>query len=252
MSTPLAVFGPGVVIVTRTDVSPSPAVNIGYAQELTVDFAGTTKNLFGQNQYPLVSARGTVKVTGKVKAATLSGIAFNNTFFGNSFVQGGDNYYINEVHTPATTTVTVTHATGGIIDLGVTYVATGLPLQRVTAGAEALGKYSVVLTTGIYTFAAGDTTAMNFNYSNFTSTGTAQQLQITNQPIGYTPTFQLDYWVNLNQPAPKPFAVRLFACVASKLALAGKLEDYMMPEFDFDVFASNNGQVLNFNFPEVS
>jgi hypothetical protein len=254
MSTPLAVFGPGVVIVTRTDLANAPACNVGYAQELTVDFAGTTKNLFGQNQYPLVSARGTVKVTGKVKAAVLSGITFNNIFFGNSFTTGGDTYYINEPHTPAGTppVATMTHVTGGIVDLGVTYQASGLPLQRVAAGSETTGHYSVVATTGIYTFATGDTTAMNFTYSNFASTGAGQQLNVTNQPIGYTPTFQLDYWVNLNQPGPKPFAVRLFACVASKLALAGKLEDFMMPEFDFDVFANNAGQVVNFNFPEVS
>jgi hypothetical protein len=254
MATPLAVFGPGVVIVTRTDVSPSPAVNVGYAQELSLDASGTTKNLFGQNQYPLVSARGTVKVTGKVKAAVVSGIAFNNIFFGNSFTVGGDNYYIGEPHTPTGTppVATMTHVTGGIVDLGVTYQASGLPLVRVAAGSEALGKYSLVATTGIYTFATGDTTPMLFTYSNFASTGSGQQLNVTNQPIGFTPTFQLDYWVNLNQPGPKPFSIRVFACVASKLAMAGKLEDYMMPEFDFDAFANNAGQVFNFNFPEVS
>ena len=71
-------------------------------------------------------------------------------------------------------------------------------------------------------------------------------------PIGQTPTFQMDYWTNLNQPTSKPFAVRLFSCVASKLQLAGKLEDFIMPELDFDVFANASGQVMNFDFPEIS
>ena len=98
MSTPFAAFGPGILIVTRTDVSPSPAVNIGYAQELSLDLSATTKELFGQNQFPLVAARSTVKATGKIKSATLSGIAWNNTFFGQSFSAGGIAWNIQEAH----------------------------------------------------------------------------------------------------------------------------------------------------------
>ena len=250
MSTPLAAFGPGVVIVTRTDTATPVAVNIGYAQELTLDISGSTKQLYGQNQFPLVAARGTAKVTGKIKAAVLSGLAWNNTFFGQSFTAGKDNYYLNEAHTPSGTTQAVTNATGGIVDLGVTYAASGLPLQRV-ATVSAAGTYSVVQSTGTYTFNVADEVALNFNYSNFSSAA-GQQLNITNQIIGSNPTFQLDFWTNLNQPATKPFAARLFSCVASKLTLATKLEDFVMPEIDFDVFANNSGQVLNFDFPEIS
>src|SRR5580704_17505885 len=97
MSVPAAQFGPGIAIVTRTDVSPSPAVNIGYAQELSLDFAGSTKQLYGQNQFPLVAARSTVKVSGKLKSATLSCIAMNNIFFGQSFTPAsGFAWNINE------------------------------------------------------------------------------------------------------------------------------------------------------------
>ena len=251
MSTPLAAFGPGVIIVTRTDTTTPVAVNVGYAQELTLDVSGATTQLYGQNQFPLVAARSTAKVTGKIKAATLSGLAWNNTFFGQSFTAGKDNYYFNEAHTVASTTQAVTNATGGIVDLGLTYVASGLPLQRVAAGAEAAGKYSVVQSTGTYTFNVADEVAINFNYSNFSSSS-GEQLNVTNQIIGLNPTFQLDFWTNLNQPASKPFAVRLFSCVASKLTIASKLEDFIMPEIDFDVFANNAGQVMNINFPEIS
>ncbi len=75
---------------------------------------------------------------------------------------------------------------------------------------------------------------------------------MTNQAIGFTPTFQLDYYTSLNQPTAKPFVVRVYQCVASKLMWASKLEDFVMPEFDFDFFANNNDQVVNYVFPEIS
>ena len=244
-------FGPGVVIVTRTDTATPFPVNIGYANEFQLSYKGSTKKLYGQSQFPLIATRGTIAASGKIKAAALSGLAWNAAFFGNSFTAGKDNYYLNEPHTPGTTTQAVTNATGGIVDLGVTYAASGLPLQRVAAGSEAAGKYSVVQSTGTYTFNVADEVALNFNYSNFSS-ASGQQLNVTNQLLGVNPTFQLDYWTQLNQPAAKPFAVRAFACVASDLSLAAKLEDFIMPELSFDLFANASGQVVNMNFPEIS
>lgn len=257
MSTPVAAFGPGIAIVTRTDITNGPPVNVGYVNEMVIDFAGTTKELYGQNQYPLVQARGTIKSTGKWKAATLSGIAWNNVFFGQSFTTGGIDWDIGELQTiPATPfKVTVTDAATFDADLGVTYVATGLPGQQVAGGAEAAGKYSVVQTgggKGVYTFAAADTLLqVRITYSK-TVAAAQQTLAVVNTQIGTTPTFQLDYYTNLNQPSKKPFIVRVFGCIAAKIALAAKLEDFIMPEFDFGLFANNSGQVVNLYFPEVS
>ncbi len=250
MATPLAAFGPGVVIITRTDTATPLAINVGSAQEMSLEVKGNTKALYGTQQFALAVARGTVKVTGKIKAALLSGLAWNSCFFGNSFTAGYDHYYLNEAHTVASTTQAVTNATGGIVDLGVTYASNGLPLQRV-ATVSAAGTYSVVQSTGVYTFNASDEVALNFNYSNFSS-ASGQQLNVVNQQIGVNPTFQLDYYTNLNQPSSKPFGARLFSCVADGLTLASKLEDFIMPELSFEVFANNANQVLNFDFPEVS
>ncbi len=248
---PYGAFGPGIVIVTRTDTAVPLSVNIGYAQELTFTAKGTNKRLYGQKQFPLLAARGTIQASGKIKAAMISGIAWNSTFFGNGFTAGMDNYYFDEAHTVATTTQTVTNATGGIVDLGVKYAASKLPLQRVAAGSEAAGKYSVAPTTGIYTFNAADEVALLFNYSNF-SAAVGQQLNVVNQLLGVNPVFQVDYWTNLNQPTSKPFAVRIFCCVASDLSFATKLEDFVMPELNFDIFANASDQAFNINFAEVS
>ncbi len=84
MAIPPAAFGPGILILTRTDIANGIAINTGYVQEFSLDFTGNTKQLYGQNQFPLVSARGTIKATGKWKAAVISGIAWNAAFYGNT------------------------------------------------------------------------------------------------------------------------------------------------------------------------
>ena len=73
----MAVFGPGSLYVTRNDIPNQTPVNIGYANEFSYDESADTKDLYGQNQYALVIARGTIKATGKMKAAVVSGLALN-------------------------------------------------------------------------------------------------------------------------------------------------------------------------------
>lgn len=252
MSVPAAIFGPGIIIATRTDIANGTPINVGYAQELSVDLSGTIKELYGQNQFPLVQARGTVKATLKLKNAVFSGFAFNTMFIGQSFAAGGYSWNVQEAHSiPGTGpyTVTVTNSATFDFDLGVSFVATGLPLQKVASGPTT-GQYSV--SAGVYTFAAADTAlAILITYTN-TQTSTGQSITVANKLIGTTPTFQLDYYNNLNQPTSQPFAARFYACVGSKFALASKLEDFSMPEYDIGFFGNAAGNVFDFVFPQVS
>lgn len=253
MATPLAAFGPGILICTRTDAQGTP-INVGYAQEFSIDLAGTTKQLFGQNQFPLVAARSTIKATGKFKAATVSGTALNQAFFGQTISTSGMiAWVVGSTHTVGGTSTSF--STGNFdTDLGITYSTTGIPFQRLSTGSSpAAGQYTVSNASGTetYTFAAGDSGA-NLKVTYTTTTATGSNLLVTNQPIGFSPTFQLDYYTNLNQPTAKPFVVRCYQAIASKAAMAFKLEDFMMPEFDFDLFANNAGQLANFVFPEYA
>jgi hypothetical protein len=259
MSVPFAAFGPGILIVTRTDVSPVVPINVGFAQELTLDFSGNTKQLYGQKQFPLVAARGTIKATGKWKSAVISGIAWNNAFYGmTSFTSGGISWNVDSTFTTSTSVATVQVGSSLTFeaDLGVKYAANSLPLQRVATGSETTGKYSVASTqAGLYTFGGGDTTTatnLKVTFTNTNAATAAQSLLVTNQTIGFTPSFQLDYFTQLAQPTNKAFAVRLYACVGGKQSLAFKLEDFMMPEFDFDLFADASDRVINYYFPEIS
>jgi hypothetical protein len=265
MSVPFAAFGPGILICTRTDLATPVAINVGFAQELTIDFSGTTKQLYGQKQFPLVAARGTIKATGKWKAAVISGIAWNNVFYGNTFASGGIAWNVDSTFTSSTTapfTVQVGSSLTFESDLGVKYGSTtsttvgvpNFPLQRVATGSESTGTYSVASTQpGLYTFGGGTTTLatpLKITFTNTTATG--QSLIATNQTIGFTPSFQLDYFTQLAQPTNKQFAVRIYSCVGAKHSMAFKLEDFMMPEFDFDIFANASDQVIDYVFPEVS
>ena len=62
----------------------------------------------------------------------------------------------------------------------------------------------------------------------------------------------MDYYTNFNQPTAKPFVVRLFSAIASKHAMMFKLEDFMIPEWDFDLFANASGNVFTAVFPEFT
>jgi hypothetical protein len=250
---PLAVFGPGVLIVTRTDLTtPQTPVNIGYAQELTLDAAGETKQLYGQDQLPLVTARSTIKATGKIKAAMIQPLAYNTCFWGQSSTVGGRSWNIGESKTVPTGGGTVTVSNGATFDadLGAVYASNQVPFQRVTV-APTIGTYSVNTTNGQYAFASADQSlGVNITYTNTIATGST--LAIVNQPIGFTPTFQLDYWTQLNQPQALPFSVRVYYCVADKLMMQFKLTDFMMPEFDFTYAALQSGKVVDYVYPANS
>src|SRR6266702_6924946 len=146
MAPPLAVFGPGILIVTRTDITPGAPINVGFVQEFSLEAAGTTKQLYGQKQFPLASARGTIKATGKFKSAVISGLAWNTAFYGLTMSTASVlAWTIDSTFTTSTTssTVIVSSSLSYDADLGVKYSTTGLPLQRVATGSEATGKYSV-------------------------------------------------------------------------------------------------------------
>jgi hypothetical protein len=221
-------FGSGVLLGTRTDVA---------------------KELYGQYQFPVAIARGQGKATGKAKMAQVSGLAFNNLFFGGTLASGQLATAFGEAGTiPSSSafTVTVVNSSTWQDDYGVVFAATGLPLSKVPSAPTA-GQYSVA--AGVYTFNSGDGgKAVLISYT-YTVAGTGQQLTLTNPLMGTTPTFQAQLYTSFQG---KPCNVKLFNCVSSKLAFATKTEDFVIPELDFDIFANAAGNVLQWAFGEVS
>lgn len=242
---PQGLFGPGILWLTRTDIANGTPTNVGFVNEFSIDLSFETKQLYGQKQFPLLAARGTAKATGKIKAATLSGNALNALLLGQSYTSGTQYDAASSPSTaiPATPfTITPTVPSSGTWngDLGVVNAATGVAFTQV-ASAPAAGQYSV--SAGVYTFSSADhVSAINviisFTYTWASAPG--QNLTIANQDIGTTPTFQLDYKTALYGAT---YYIRLFNAIGSKFALAHKITDFAMPEYDFEFFANASQQI---------
>jgi len=242
-------FGSGVLLGQRTDIANATPINFGLVQEVQLDLQFTAKQLYGQFQFPVAVARGQAKASGKAKMAQVSGLAFNNLFFGASMATGQLATSFGEAQSvPGSTpfTISVTNAATWQDDYGVVYSTTGLPLAKV-ASAPAAGQYSVA--SGVYTFNSADATKAVLISYTYTVSGSGQQFTLANPLLGVTPTFQAQLYTSFQG---KPVNVKLFNCVSAKLAFATKLEDFVIPELDFDIFANAAGNVLQWSFAEVS
>jgi hypothetical protein len=244
-------FGAGALWGNRTDVTGSGIGpdQFGILQDVQIDWDWTTKELWGQFQFPVDIARGQGKITGKAKFALIFGAIFGDLFFGQTPAAGQLTVSENEAATvPASPayTVTVANAASYIDDLGV-YYATGASagnrFTRVTTPSSA-GQYSVNLATGIYTFAAADASASLLISYLYTVSSAGRKLVLTNQFMGYTPTFKATFYTTkTTQSTPAGLALVLNACTASKLSLPTKIDDYEIQEFDFSAFADATGAI---------
>jgi hypothetical protein len=243
---PQGLFGPGILILTRTDTATPIIANVGYVNEFSYDFSFDTKELYGQDQFALLAARGTAKATGKIKAATASGQTLNSLLLGGSWTTGTQYDLSTSASTPIpvspfTITPTVPNSGTWNADLGVVNASTLVPLEP-TSGSPSAGQYTV--SAGVYTFSTADHTAgvsviISFAYSYTGATGQSQI--VLNSLIGTTPTFQLDYRSILYGSS---YYVRFYNCIGGKWSMNHKLTDYAMPEYDFLFFANAAQQIM--------
>ena len=243
-------FGSGVLIGTRTDVPNATPVNFGLVQEVSIDESASLKELYGQFQRPVAIARGTIKTTGKAKVARISGLAFASLYYGVTPVAGQVMTAFGEAATvPAAAPYTVTVANGAsfVSDQGPIYALTGLPLVRV-ASAPATGQYSVGA-GGVYTLSSADSgKPLLLNYT-YTLAGSGQRFSVTNELLGTTPTFAIQFFTTFQGQSVN---VNYANCTASKLGFGTKLEDFVMPEFDFSMFADAAGNVATWSFGDAA
>lgn len=242
-------FGSGVLIGTRTDIDNGTPINFGLVQEVTLDESASLKELFGQYQRPLAIARGTIKTTGKAKVARISGLAFANLYYGVTPAAGETATSFAEAGTIASSSpylVTVANAATFVADQGVVYAASGLPLTKV-ASSPAAGQYSVA--AGVYTFNTADEGKSVFTTYTYTVTSSGQKFTVANQLLGTTPTFQALFYTSFQGQS---VTVTLNNCTSSKLSFGTKLEDFVLPEFDFSCLPDSSGNIMTWSFSEAS
>lgn len=240
-------FGAGALWGERTDLTGSGIgpQQFGVLQDVTIDFDFTTKELYGQFQFPVAIARGQGKITGKARLARILGRIFSDLFWGTTPATGQLAVVENEaqiVSSASPFTLTCSNAADFNDDLGVYYAASGAPFSRVTTPSAA-GQYSVAA-TGVYTFDAADAgVAVLISYTyNATASGT--KITITNQLMGTSPTFKATFYGNFQG---QPLSLRLNQCIGAKLSLPTRVDDFTIHEFDFDAFADVSGTVGYFS-----
>ncbi|HWK45128.1 MAG TPA: hypothetical protein VNT30_10420 [Stellaceae bacterium] len=234
------VFGSGQLFGTRTDIANASPTRFGALQDISIDFSKDLKELYGQNQVAIALAAGKLKISGKAKFAQVNGKLLNDLFFGQTSTAGQTATASAEAGAiPATPfTVTAANATNFVADLGVYYAATGLPLTRLASGTPITGQYTVA--AGIYTFAAADTgLGVLLNYA-YTVAGTGTTLTLTNQLMGVTPLFSVNFTQTFQG---KQVNLKLNACASQKLTFATKIDDFVIPEFDFLAQADAAGNI---------
>jgi hypothetical protein len=232
-------FGSGSLWGTNVAANSTPQ-EFGAIQDVSLDFSFSVKELRGRYQMPLTVARGAGKVQGKAKTGNISAKLFNELFFGQAMATGITKTVQNEnaAITAITFTNVVSNGATFKADLGVKFALTGIPLVRV-GSAPITGQYTVNEATGSYLFAAADVgLSVLFSYL-YTTTG-GNTITISNQLMGTTPFFG----VTLNEVYDgQAVTVQLYKCTSSKLTLATKLEDFIIPELDFEAMANAAGVI---------
>lgn len=262
-------FGAGVLyaIPTYTAAGVAIAANVqspvqfGIVQGVTIDDESEIKELYGDKQYPVDIGRGKSKISIKCKQAQFSAVLFNNIYFGQTLSAGYNAIYTDTVGTVVPGTAGATSIainpvdpTGGtsifVQDLGV-QDGNGVPYTRV-ASAPTGGQYTLTATAGgstaTYTFgdqAAGSTVFINYQYSNSTNPSTGKVMSVYNLPMGQVPVFTAQFYNSRNgQSVWRRFP----QCVATKLSMDFKNDDFAIPDFEIACFADANNIVQQYSF----
>lgn len=238
-------FGSGLLTARPLGTNQTP-VPFGALQDVTLEVAGSTKTIYGQNQFALAAARGEIKLTCKAKIGQINGPIYNNLFFGSTSAVGTTLNKTNEGPSAIPTTpfqITVVNGATMSEDLGVLNSATGVPFVRVAAAPTA-GQYSVNEVTGVYTFAAADNVSaisvlISYNYTSATI-GSTQNL--LNPVQGVQPVFSCIITRMYNGVGER---YKLWSCIAGKLSLPTKMADFAISEFDFECFADSANRTVS-------
>jgi hypothetical protein len=232
-------FGSGVLTGVRTDIANASPVKFGALQNVDMEFGGETKELYAVNQYPVDTARGKTKVSGKAKVAEIKGHMYNDLFFGLTLNTGSTKYAWNEAAVIAAT-YTVANATSPPIgDQGVFDSVTGDQYYSSGTTAPSVGQYTFDTSTGVYTFASGDVgkhALISYTYAS----STGFNIPITNPLMGNTPRFAVTLFQQFEN---NQVVLVLNACVSTRLTFPTRLDDYVLQDLDFNGFADAGGNV---------
>lgn len=222
-------------IMCATAIGDLVPIRFGILQDASMEYKPDTKRLYGQNRYAFALAQGKTDVTIKCKYAGIRGLLYNKFIFGGTVTAGSETLFVDSESHAFATSVAVTNSGTFRNDEGVTDSATGTPLLAV-ASAPAVGQYSQ--TAGTYTFNAGQAGTALISYTYTAAQG--QRTSFGNPQMGSQPFFS----VVLNQPYDGRQQTWEFnRCVADRLMIPTKLDDFIVNEFDIIASADPSGNL---------
>lgn len=238
-------FGSGILTGTRTDVNDYTPIRFGALQDVSVEFNGETKELFSTQQFPIDTARGKTKISGKAKVAQIFGRMYNDLFFGQTLASGQTKYAYNESATLGTGAAVYTVANSAstpLTDQGVFYAVTGNQFIGV-ATSPGSGQYTFNAATGVYGFSTFDASqGVLFNYLYTVTTG--YNIVGGNPLMGTTPRFSCTLF---QQYEGNQAVLQLYACVSNRLSFPTRIDDYTIVDLDFNAYANAAGNVFDWS-----
>jgi hypothetical protein len=227
----------------------------------------TGQKLWSYNEAATAPAAGSGTFTGSIPAGSTAlttsagtpviGAQFTgtNVLPGTFIVSGsGASWVVNQEPTIAVSAATCTMVGEGFAvanaatfdaNLGLSYAASGLQLVQVSGVAPTAGQYLV--SGGVYSLSAADAAKAFLATYSYTQSVKGSKSLIVNPLMGVAPTFQIDFYdVNPNIVGAQ-WSLRLYSCLSSKLNLASKLEDFTIPQMDFEAFANASNNIGEIN-----
>ena len=239
-------FGTARIFAIRSDIANAAPVPMGTMENIKVNFSAKEEELYGENEYPVDIGVGKKSIECSAKFAFFSGAILNNVFFGATIAPGQTLIALDEVATVPGTPYTFTVANGATFsqDLGVRYKTLQTPLAPVSSG-PIIQQYSVS-SSGVYSFAAGDTAqTMQVCYAYTATTGTT--ITGTNKPMGKSVEFMA---IMSRVHKGKVITLKLFSCVSSKLDMSFANDKFMVPDLTWKAKDDGTGNVFQWSMSE--
>jgi hypothetical protein len=236
----MIVFGAGDVWLKEATGTNPKTIKAGTLKGASLDMGEETVKMYGNKKYPKDVANGQGTLTGKLSLGEIEPALVKAVLAGSTEATGYEEMVTQTGAIPATPfQITVT---GLKEDYGVRYLDSGLSLLRV-ASAPAVGQYSVVEGTGVYTFASADNVAGKSVEINGVKdvVGSGSTVTYTNQLMGSGSTWKLRLW---NTYGTRKIGYYLPAVKIGKGGLNFQSDAHAAPEYDFEAFESSDGTVF--------
>lgn len=241
-------FGSGSLWASPSSGDPTPR-RFGVLQDVSLEMSYSTKELYGEYEFPVEVARGKGSISLKASYAAFSAAFWNAVFFGNGeLVDGHD--AIAELEAAAVPSVApfslnAANAQTWQEDLGIYYADTAQQLTRSPDAAPfAAGQY-VVSPAGQYLFHADDKAKGLLLTYRYTVATAGQTLVLSNQRLGSAPDFAVHLYGKFKG---RPVTFKLFRAMGAKLTFATKQEDFTIPSFEGKAMADDLNRIGSLSF----